>query len=208
MRKGITQWEKRPVGRGTYQSISLASIYSRWNFHKKSVQIPSCEMAKTTQRTLFLSFEINNCFQITAKCGWCNLNVEKRTFSTSKLDISSLLFVYFALLDPDPDLQTDLDPAGNAYPCASGSQSTTLFCTLWIVGIGKRRVGGGGSERERGVREGGGRGTRACDWGGIIVLSLRSDPADWLPDIPVFAVLHQPSWATLHHPDPVHRNNQ
>jgi hypothetical protein len=33
-------------------------------FSNKSVQAPSCERPKTTQRTLFLSFEIKNCFQI------------------------------------------------------------------------------------------------------------------------------------------------
>jgi hypothetical protein len=35
-------------------------------FSNKSVQAPSSERPKTTQRTLFLSFEINNCLQITA----------------------------------------------------------------------------------------------------------------------------------------------
>ena len=33
-------------------------------FSTKSVQAPSCERPKTTQRTLFLSFEIKNCFPI------------------------------------------------------------------------------------------------------------------------------------------------
>jgi hypothetical protein len=33
-------------------------------FSKESVQTPSCERTKTAQRTLFMSFEINNCFQI------------------------------------------------------------------------------------------------------------------------------------------------
>ncbi len=37
-------------------------------FLNKSVQTPSCERPKTTQRTLFLSFEIKNCFQIAAYC--------------------------------------------------------------------------------------------------------------------------------------------
>jgi hypothetical protein len=37
-------------------------------FSNKSVQAPSCKRPKTTQRTLFLSFEINNCFPITVKC--------------------------------------------------------------------------------------------------------------------------------------------
>ncbi len=35
-------------------------------FSKESVQTPSCERPKTAQRTLFMSFEINNCFPITA----------------------------------------------------------------------------------------------------------------------------------------------
>jgi hypothetical protein len=35
-------------------------------FSNKSVHVPSSEMPKTTQRTLFLSFEINTCLQITA----------------------------------------------------------------------------------------------------------------------------------------------
>ncbi len=35
-------------------------------FSNKSVQAPSSERPKTTRRTLFLSFEINNCLQITA----------------------------------------------------------------------------------------------------------------------------------------------
>ncbi len=34
-------------------------------FSTKSVQAPSCKRPKTTQRTLFLSVEINNCFPIT-----------------------------------------------------------------------------------------------------------------------------------------------
>ncbi len=34
-------------------------------FSIESVQTPSCERPKTAQRTLFLSFEINNCFPIT-----------------------------------------------------------------------------------------------------------------------------------------------
>ncbi len=33
-------------------------------FSTKSVQAPSCKRPNTTQRTLFLSFEINNCFPI------------------------------------------------------------------------------------------------------------------------------------------------
>ncbi len=40
-------------------------------FSKKSVQTPSCKRTKTTQWRLFLLFEINNCFQITAYCRRC-----------------------------------------------------------------------------------------------------------------------------------------
>ncbi len=39
---------------------------SSLKFADKSVQAPSCERPKTTQRTLFLLFANNNCFQITA----------------------------------------------------------------------------------------------------------------------------------------------
>ncbi len=34
-------------------------------FSSKSMQAPSCERPETTQRNLFLSFEINNCLPIT-----------------------------------------------------------------------------------------------------------------------------------------------
>ncbi len=37
-------------------------------FSVMSAQAPSCKRPKTTQRTLFLSFEINNCFPITVLC--------------------------------------------------------------------------------------------------------------------------------------------
>ncbi len=36
-------------------------------FSNKSVQAPSCKRPETTQRSLFLSFEINNCFPITSE---------------------------------------------------------------------------------------------------------------------------------------------
>jgi hypothetical protein len=36
-------------------------------FSNKSVQAASCERRRTAQRGLFLSFEINNCFQISAQ---------------------------------------------------------------------------------------------------------------------------------------------
>ncbi len=37
-------------------------------FSNKLVQAPSCERPKTARRTLFLSFEINNCIPISALC--------------------------------------------------------------------------------------------------------------------------------------------
>ncbi len=37
-------------------------------FSNNSVQAPTCERPKTAQRTLFLLFANNNCFQITALC--------------------------------------------------------------------------------------------------------------------------------------------
>jgi hypothetical protein len=37
-------------------------------FSTKFVQAPSCKRPKTTQRTMFLSFEINNWFPMTVKC--------------------------------------------------------------------------------------------------------------------------------------------
>ncbi len=37
-------------------------------FSSKSMQAPSCKRPITSQRTLFHSFEIDNCFQITALC--------------------------------------------------------------------------------------------------------------------------------------------
>ncbi len=51
-----------------YCSTDLASSCSRLRFSNKSLQAPSSEWPKTTPRTLFLSFEINNCFPITAEC--------------------------------------------------------------------------------------------------------------------------------------------
>jgi hypothetical protein len=36
-------------------------------FSNKLVQAPSCERPRSAQRTLFMSFEINNCFQISVK---------------------------------------------------------------------------------------------------------------------------------------------
>jgi hypothetical protein len=43
---------------------SRFKLFSR-KFSNKFVLAPSCERPKTTLRTLFLSFESNNCFPIT-----------------------------------------------------------------------------------------------------------------------------------------------
>jgi hypothetical protein len=54
--------------------LNLVSFdWSRFQFFmlklsKESVQTLSCERPETSQRTLFLSFEINNCFPITVQC--------------------------------------------------------------------------------------------------------------------------------------------
>jgi hypothetical protein len=61
--KGIDQFEKRwdkvvAFDRSPFKLFTL-------RFSNKSVQAPSCERPKTTQRNLFLSFESNNCFPIT-----------------------------------------------------------------------------------------------------------------------------------------------
>jgi hypothetical protein len=47
--------------------IGLPLIYSRWDFQPNLCRALSCERPKTTQQTLFLSFEINNCFPITSE---------------------------------------------------------------------------------------------------------------------------------------------
>ena len=46
---------------------SRFKLFSR-KFSNKFVLAPSCERPKTAPRTLFLSFESNNCFPITAEC--------------------------------------------------------------------------------------------------------------------------------------------
>ncbi len=65
---GIEPWtnEKRGGLKVVAFDRSPFKVFSL-RFSKKSVQAPSCERPKTTQRTLFLflSFEINNWFPIT-----------------------------------------------------------------------------------------------------------------------------------------------
>ncbi len=51
--------EKRWVERVAFDRSPL-KLFTLW-FSSKSVQAPSCKKHKTTRRTLFLSFEINNC---------------------------------------------------------------------------------------------------------------------------------------------------
>jgi hypothetical protein len=48
-------------GRSPFKLFSL-------KFSNKSVQAPSCERPKSTQRTLFLLFANNNCLPITLLC--------------------------------------------------------------------------------------------------------------------------------------------
>jgi hypothetical protein len=62
--KGIDHLEKRG-GLGVV-SFDRSPLKLFWlKFSNKSVQAPSCERPKTTQRTLFPLFANNNCFQIT-----------------------------------------------------------------------------------------------------------------------------------------------
>ncbi len=56
--------EKRGVMKVATFDRSPCKLFSL-TFSAKSVQTLSCERLKTTQRTLFLSFEIKNCFPIT-----------------------------------------------------------------------------------------------------------------------------------------------
>ncbi len=65
----LTLWQKRWVeveafDRSRFKLFTLI-------FSNKSVQAPSCEGPKTAQRSLFLSFEINYCFQITELSELC-----------------------------------------------------------------------------------------------------------------------------------------
>jgi hypothetical protein len=56
--------EKRGGLKAVTFDRSLFKVFSL-RFSRNSVQAPSCKRPKTTQRTLFLSFEINNWFPIT-----------------------------------------------------------------------------------------------------------------------------------------------
>ena len=59
--------EKRGVLAVVSFDRSRFKLFSR-KFSNKCVQAPSCERLKTAPRTLFLSFESNNCFPITVQC--------------------------------------------------------------------------------------------------------------------------------------------
>ncbi len=68
--------EKRGVLAVVSFDRSRFKLFSR-KFSNKCVLAPSCERLKTAPRTLFLSFESNNCFPITVYCSvgglWKNL---------------------------------------------------------------------------------------------------------------------------------------
>ncbi len=64
--QGLTN-EKRDGFKVVAFERSPFKLFTR-RFSNKSVQAPSCERPKTAQRTLFLSFEINNCHPITVQC--------------------------------------------------------------------------------------------------------------------------------------------
>jgi hypothetical protein len=59
-------------------------------FSDKSVQAPSSERPKSTQRTLFLSFEINNCLHI-MHCKKCKIQ-KNLNFTQNYLKIMYLFF--------------------------------------------------------------------------------------------------------------------
>ncbi len=54
--------------RGGLKVVAFDRSPFKLRVSNKSVQALSCERPKTAQRTLFLSFEISNCFQITVQC--------------------------------------------------------------------------------------------------------------------------------------------
>ncbi len=58
--------EKRGGLRVILFDRSPFELFSR-KFSKESVQAPSCERPRTALRTLFVSFAINNCFQISVQ---------------------------------------------------------------------------------------------------------------------------------------------
>jgi hypothetical protein len=59
--------EKRGGLTGVSFDRSRFKLFSR-KFSNKFVLAPSCERPKTAPRTLFLSFESNNCFPTTVQC--------------------------------------------------------------------------------------------------------------------------------------------
>jgi hypothetical protein len=64
----------------------------------------------------------------------------RRSLYPSKENIQhfkTYLWVIFALLDPDPDPATQI----NAYPCGSGSGSTTLLDTQQVTQIEQQSAG-------------------------------------------------------------------
>jgi hypothetical protein len=69
-------------------------------FSAKSVKALSCERLKTTQRTLFLSFEIKNCFPIT---------VLRRSFMKKSGKLACHVVNWNIAIDSSPKLQISLE---------------------------------------------------------------------------------------------------
>ncbi len=92
------QWEKRWVE----SSIRYRSPFKLFSlrFSTKSVQAPSCERPKTTQRTLFLSFEIKNCYQIALLSRIFMKKSRKQAFHVVNWNIT---------IDSSPTLQISLE---------------------------------------------------------------------------------------------------
>jgi hypothetical protein len=70
------------------------------NFSAKSVQALSCERLKTTQRTLFLSFAIKNCFPIT---------LLRRSFIKKSRKLACHVVNWNIAIDSSPKLQISLE---------------------------------------------------------------------------------------------------
>ncbi len=84
--------------------LALSSSVVMLKFSKESLQTPSCERPKTDQRTLFLSFEINNVLPITVKrrrmmkksgklaCHVINSNIAIGSLATLQISLGMALF--------------------------------------------------------------------------------------------------------------------
>ncbi len=92
----------------------LSKLFSL-RFSNKSVQAPSCERPKTTQRNLILSFENNNCFPITVQrrrimkksrklsCHVANSNITVDSLPTLQISVG-FIALFEKIYDGEPIL--------------------------------------------------------------------------------------------------------